>query len=949
MGSQPKLLVTFLLVRFALSVPPTGGVVFRQIASAAARSALTSLVVALSFTAGASAANNAESDKAILPGGIVPVSYKIFVEPYAEDGVFSGTESIDLEVTEPSNKIVLNSVDLKVQDAEYQMLDSSKRTRSQKLKVHYEHASQQLVLESPDKIGIGKYVVSMKFHGTLNDKLRGFFRVSFLDPAGTKHWMAATQMEATDARRMFPCFDEPQYKATFKISTSIDPADTAISNSPEISESTDAKTKRKIVSFEASPKMSTYLVALIVGRLVPSKTSYSEGVPIRVWCTPGKEKLTQFSQGIADRAMKYYTDYFDVPYPAKKLDLIAIPDFSNGAMENLGAATFREDLLLVDEKQSSLDAKQQAALNITHEMAHMWFGDLVTMKWWDDIWLNEAFAEWISTKAVDKLEPEWHYWNQFALERDQSMLSDSLRATRAIHSNVTNPDQIEQMFDEITYEKGASVMRMLEQFVGDVKFRNGIRQYIKSNEYGNATGENLWSAISAQCGKDVSEIMHTWVYQEGYPLVSLASVDPTNAKMDISQKRFTFKRSQQSATAQTIWDIPLTVRSLDDSETSSDAGTDSEQVLVDCKNGKLGRVGAAPLLVNAGGEGYYRVQYSADELNKITAHLDKLTVLEKASLLSDQFNLALSGQIPVDDYLYFTRVFKNETDPTITSVLCSEMNQIDLMTEDSSRADFAAFVCDRLSKMKNTYGWSAQENESDLVRHARGEVMLTLGTIGQDKSTIEEAREVAEKIFAHDRNAKIDSELIDPVIKIVAYNGDVQDYSKIETLWHQAKTPDRELSALMALALFRQPELMQKTLKMCLTDQVRRQDAPQVIAAVMEQRDGRGAAWEFFHKHIIHLVWRLSGQRLFNIVMAMNSLATEQQLSEVQAFFRKHPVPSQSRGINKIIEAIEVRVAFRQRSGHELSTWLAANAAPQTIKISSRHPEFAYKHNDRAQ
>ncbi len=946
---------------------------FRQFAVAVARGALTSLLVATSLTAGVSASTRDGAEKAVLPDGAIPLSYKIFVTPQTDDGKFTGTESIVLTVTKPSNKIVLNSVGLKIQDADYRRVKLDKTLKVQKLKVRYDEDNQQVVLESHHQIDAGKYVVSMNFRGDLNDKLKGFFRVNYRDAAGMKHWMAATQMEATDARRMFPCFDEPRYKATFSISTSIDPADTAISNAPIQSEKTDAQTKRKIVSFEESPKMSTYLVALVIGRLIPSETTYSEGVPIRVWCTPGKERLTQFGQSIANRAMKYYTEYFDVAYPTKKLDLIAIPDFSNGAMENLGAATFREDLLLVDNK-SPLDVKQQAALNITHEMAHMWFGDLVTMKWWDDIWLNEAFAEWISTKAVDKLEPQWHYWNQFALERDQSMLSDSLMATRAIHSNVTNPDQIEQMFDEITYEKGASVMRMLEQFVGDDKFRNGIREYIKANAFGNASGESLWSAISAQCGKDVSKIMHTWVNQEGYPLVSVDNVDPATAKMNISQKRFTFKRSKQGSIIEreTVWDIPLKIRSLDDSESSYEVGKSaknqdgvrtssnhdsvvgaetrigSEQVLVDGKEGKLKSGGNAPLVLNAGGEGYYRVQYSADELNKIIAHLDKLTTLEKASLLSDQFNLALSGQIPVDDYLYFTGAFKNETDPTITSVLCAELNQMDLMVDETSRADFASFVCDRLSQMKNAYGWTAQDSESEVYRHERGEVLLSLGTIGQDKATIEEARSLAVKIFAHDQNAGIDSELIDPVIKIVAYNGNAQDYSKIETLWHQARTPDRELSALMALALFRQPELMQKTLKMCLTDQVRRQDAPQVIAAVMERRDGRGAAWEFFHKHIIHLVWRLSGQRLFNIVMAMNSLASDQQLSEVQEFFRKHPVPSQSRGISKIIEAIEVRVAFRQRSGYELHTWLAANAATQTIKISSGNPGLKYNLTEEA-
>jgi puromycin-sensitive aminopeptidase len=888
------------------------------------------IIVVLNTMQSADARDKEPSSAATLPAEVVPVTYNIFVEPHPDHGKFFGAESIEIAVQQSVKKIVLNSVDLKVADAECKKEGS---TNSIKLKVDYQPKAERIEFGLPYAIEPGRYLVSMKFSGALNDKGKGFFRASFRDASGSKRWIEATQMEPTDARRMFPCIDEPQHKATFKISTSIETGETAISNAPLLAEAVDAKTKRKIVRFDETPKMSTYLVALVVGRFVPTNAITSEGVPIRVWCIPGKEKLTKFSQALAGRLLEYYTQYFDVPYPAKKLDLIAIPDFANGAMENLGAATFREDTLLVDEKDGSLDAKQQVAINVAHEIAHMWFGDLVTMHWWDDLWLNEAFAEWMSTKAVDKLKPDWHYWNQFALERDQSMLSDSLRATRPIHSEVKTPDQIDQMFDEITYEKGASVLRMMERYVTEDKFRDGIRNYIKAHEFANATPDDLWTAIEAQSGKNVSGIMHSWIYEEGFPLISIKDGDSPQAQLTVSQKRFLFNRAQPLPSSAAVWKIPLEVRSL------ADSADRSKKFLVTDKDAKLSQIGGAPYVVNAGGDGYYRAQYSSDALRQIAAHPDKLTVLERAAILSDQFYLAVSGQIPAEDYLSFTQAYKGETDPTVTSVLCTQFNQMDLLIDDSARPSFAEFVCDRLAKAKQAFGWDASPKDTDLVKRERAEVMLTLGTIGQDRHTIEEARALAAKIFAHDVDPALDAELIDPVIKIVAYNGNANDYAKIEKLWQEAKSPEREQSALMSLALFRDPLLMQRTLKMSVTDRVRRQDGPQLIAAVMETQAGRCVAWEFVRKHIIRIAWRFSCPRLFNIVMAMNSLATRDQLAEVQHFFKKHPVPSQSRGISKIIEAIEVRVAFRQRTGNELSSWLMANAAPpRAIRISQSRP-----------
>ena len=877
-------------------------------------SSVAASMFAIVFALTASAASEKETGSVRLPEGVYPTSYKIFVEPHADDGKFFGSESINMEVNKPVDKIVLNSNGIKLTDATCQF-DGA--LHPIKVKFHYQPKLQQVSFYLPRTINKGRCTLSLGFEGVMSDKLKGFFRSKFEDSSGKQHWLAGTQMEPTDARRMFPCFDEPALKATFKITASVEPGDTAISNSPILAETIDSKTHRKIVSFEETPKMSTYLVALVAGKLVGSKTVVSEGVPVRVWCTPGKEKLTAFSQELAGKLLTYYKGYFDVAYPAKKLDLIAIPDFGYGAMENLGAATFREDTLLVDGKDGSLDAKQLVAINLAHEMAHMWFGDLVTMKWWDDLWLNEAFAEWMSTKAVDELKPDWHYWNVFALERDQSMLSDSLKATRPIHENVSNPDQIEQLFDEITYQKGASVLRMAERFVGETDFRNGIRRYIKAHEFANATGDDLWSAIAIASGKDVPTMMHGWIYQEGFPLVT---VDATDGKLALTQQRFVFQRGSKTED-KTSWEIPVEMRDLENKN-----GAEQKIIVTN----KVADIDVAQPLVNAGGEGYYRVKYSPEALKVIASDLDQMTALERAAALSDQFYLALSGQITVKDYLNFTAAFKNEHDPTVTAVLCEEFKQLDLMVDDASYSTFASFVRDRLSHAKGTIDFSSS-SDSEEVRKQKAEVMLAMGTIGQDKATISEARAIAKRIFAHDPSLKINADYLDPIIKIVAYNGDLDDYAKIEELWQQAKTPERQGSALMALGVFRDPELIHRTLKMCLSDKVQRQDGTNLIASVMETRAGRGIAWDFFRKHILHIAWHFSSDRLYNIVMAMNALSTEKQLSQVQAFFTKHPVPSQSRGISKIIEAIEVRVAFQHRSGNQVRTWLAINANSSQI------------------
>jgi len=846
--------------------------------------------------------NNSASNKR-LPGDVFPSAYTLYFDPRPEGKSFSGEETIDIRVHSATKKIVLNALGLRISEAKYKSAASSTYN---KLSTHYSTKLQEVILEAKEPFAPGQYSVTLKFAGKLSDKLEGFFREKVTDAQGKTSWLCATQMEPVDARKMFPCFDEPAYKATFSISTSINADESAVSNSPIIKEVTDSKTHRKVVTFEQTPKMSTYLIALAFGHIVPSETITSAGVPIRVWCVAGKEKMTKYSLAFAAKVMDYYTKYFNIPYCAKKLDLIAIPDFPNGAMENLGACMFREDLLLVDEKTISLDDKEQVALNVAHEMAHLWFGDLVTMQWWDDIWLNEAFAEWMSSKAVDLLEPKWQYRNQFTLEREQAMLSDSLKATEPIHAEIKDPDQIDQAFDEITYEKGAAVLFMMEGFLGPDNFRDGIRKYLTAHELGNAAPEDLFTALSSISGQDVSKIMHTWVYLKGFPEVI---VDSSKKETIVSQKRFAFLNDSSGADADSVWQIPLQVRSLEDSDTGS-----PHKRIFSVKTGDLGTSKKAPYLVNAKGEGYFRVLYSQKDLKEIMSRLSQMTVLERASVLSDQFYLALAGQVPVEQYLDLTAYYKDESDPNVMAVICDQFSQMDLMVADDARKQFAAFVRDRLALAKKQYGWSSREDESALIKRQRAEVLLTLGTIAQDKDTIDQARKFAQLYFAHDDATAVETELYEPMLKIVAYNGNQQDYEKVEALWQRSKTPERKQSTLMALASFEDPALIERTLKMCLTSKIERQDAPLVMANIMEDRGGRGLAWEFFRKHIIHIALRFPDHLMINLVMAMNALGTQQQLDQVKAFFKKHPVPSQARGINKISEAIEIRVNFSRHN-----------------------------------
>jgi puromycin-sensitive aminopeptidase len=848
-----------------------------------------------------------------LPAIAAPARYAMRIEPDLNKQTFAGNETISLEIFKPTSEILLNAAELKIDSASIKasVPDSSKIAADQIVEIA---SLEQIKMSFPSQLAPGKYELAISFSGILNDKLRGFYRSFYTDDKGVKHELATTQMEPTDARRMFPCFDEPSYKATYQITAVVGSDQAVISNAPILQQNSLPGDKKEVI-FDDTPPMSTYLVTLIVGNFESTDEVRVGDIPIRVWSVTGKAKMGEYARGLAAKLLPYYVSYFGVPYPAKKLDLIAIPDFEAGAMENLGAITFRERELLVDQEKSSTETLQEVASVVAHEMAHLWFGDLVTMKWWDDLWLNEAFATWMSTKAVDYLMPQWHSWDEFGLARSQALWTDSLKSTRPIHFKVENPNQINEMFDEITYEKGASILRMLEQYVSPPTFQSGVQSYIRAHKFGNARTEDLWRAIGESSHLPVPEIMHGWVFQPGYPLISLSRATGSG-QLTLLQKQF-FLENAGTPQNTALWSVPVAIRPV--------AGDKKTVILLKAPAQPVDlAAGNGAVLANAGADGFYRVKYPAGVLKEIRPLVQsKLSSAERLGLLTDQWSLTISGQMPPAEYLSLTGSYRQEEDPFVVKALIGELDQLSSFIDASARPGFERLVRNRLGAIAQRLGWAGKPNEPDLVQILRGDVLEALGTIGQDQQTIAAARKLFEQYLT--KHDSVDPDLLDAVTDIVAYNGGEKEYQKIKRLWKEAKTPEEEERNLLYLASFRKPELIARTLQMCISDEVRTQDQPRLLGHLLREDASKVAAWQFVKTNWGKITKRYPLNMVPRVVSATSSLTTAEQERDLRDFFKAHPVPAGEHAVSRMLERVRIAVAFRAHGVPAINNWLAQN------------------------
>ena len=594
-----------------------------------------------------------------LPTNVVPERYEIKLAPDLSAAKFTGEERIVVQVLEPVQQVIVNAAELDFQAVSIKG-PGGKLTAAN---VSLDSENEQATFDFPDTLNPGRWELQIAFSGILNDKLHGFYRSTYKDPNGREKTLASTQFESTDARRAFPCWDEPAFKAVFQVTLVVDENLTAISNTRSIRLTPLPGTGKKEVVFADSIKMSTYLVAFIVGEFEGTEPVMVGSAPLRVWAVPGKGHLGKFGLQVGSFSLSFFSRYYDIPYPGDKLDLIAIPDFASGAMENLGAITFRETALLVDEEKATRSELERVADVVSHENAHMWFGDLVTMKWWNGLWLNEAFATFMEMLAVDAWKPEWRRWDSFTVSRAAAMQVDGLKSTRPIEFPVERPEEAAGMFDVLTYEKGASVLRMLEQYLGDDSFRDGIRLYLRRHAYANAETTDLWDALEESTHQPARALMDSWIFQAGYPLLS---VEKDGHGLVLSQRLFRYL--QDGDVPDRKFHVPIFLR------IGTKQGTVNQTVLLTDQELHIQLPEDLDWVVaNAGGHGFYRVRYNSELMAAVKRELQSnLLPVERFNLVNDTWATTLAGLASLTDYLDLIDLLRDETDLNVwTTVIIS--------------------------------------------------------------------------------------------------------------------------------------------------------------------------------------------------------------------------------------------------------------------------------------
>jgi puromycin-sensitive aminopeptidase len=841
-----------------------------------------------------------------LPTTVVPSRYDIRLEPDLEAATFAGEETIAIAVAEPVSEIVLNAAELTVQSASVTVADGAVVSGSAAL----ESEDERIRLRFPSPIPAGEHRLTIAFTGTLNDRLRGFYRSTYKDAAGVSHIIAATQFEATDARRCFPCWDEPALKAVFAATLVIPEGLVAVSNT-RVAGETPAGPGKKAVAFADTIKMPTYLVAFVVGELEASEAVMVGPTPLRVWCVPGKRHLTRFALDIGAFALDWFERYYGLPYPGDKLDMLAIPDFAAGAMENLGAITYRETALLVDEATASHAERERVADVVAHEIAHMWFGDLVTMLWWNGIWLNEAFATFMELLAVDAWKPEWKRWTTFGVSRAAAMGVDGLLNTRPIEFEVRHPRDCEAMFDLLTYEKGASVLRMLEQHLSGEVFRDGVRLYLERHRFGNAETTDLWKALGDASHLPIPEVMNGWIFRPGYPLV-IASPEASGIKL--SQRRFTYLPTEGGEAER--WLIPVRVRA------SVKRGFVDKPVLLGGEDLSV-TLPAPPdwVVVNAGGHGFYRVQYAPPLLKKMAAALKKLAPIERFNLISDCFALAQSGAMPAPDYLDLTARFLEETDRNVWAALIGSLAYVNRAVRDDQRGDLETLVRHRVGAAVERLGWEPQPGEDELERQLRGDLLRALGTLGNDPETQERARSLYAR-YREDESA-VDADVLPALIAIVAAAGGDTEYAEFLQRFKSARTPQEEQRYLYALAGFRQPELIRRTLEKTTNGEVRSQDAPFLMRALLVSVHSRGLAWDYVKDTWETMARQYPGSAYRRMYEGVTALVSPEWERDVRAFFPARKIVLGGKTLEQYLEQLQIAVRFQEREGTALAGYLA--------------------------
>jgi aminopeptidase N len=830
-----------------------------------------------------------------------PEHYALSLTPNLKAATFSGVETVDVAVAMETNTITLNSAEIA-----FQSVTISAGGKHQTAAISLDKDKEQATFTVPDKLPIGKAKLAIRYTGILNSALRGFY----LSKTPTRSY-AVTQFEPTDARRAFPSFDEPGFKATYDISLTVDSGDTAISNSSIAADTPVPMAGKHTLRFSTTPKLSTYLVAFLVGDF-QCTSGESDGVTIRSCATPDKVALTPYSVDVAKYMLHYYNTYFGIPYPLKKLDLIAIPDFEAGAMENLGAITFRETALLLDPKTASIDTQKGVATDVAHEMAHQWFGDMVTMQWWDNLWLNEGFATWMESKSVAVMHPEWNIDQDTIAGLDEVLNLDAQPTTRAIRTKADTPDEINQMFDGIAYGKAGAVLLTVENYLGQETFRKGVHAYLSAHLYANATAEDFWNAQSAVSRKPADKIMESLVAQPGVPLLTFG--EPANGDDFVSQRRFFLSPGIEADPAQQ-WTLPVCFK------TGNESG--DCQVLAPSES-KLKTPVSNLFFANAGGKGYYRSAYPASVYGALVAGVEtRLTAGERISLIGDEWAQVRANKATAGGYLDLVGAVKDDQNADVLADAFGGVTAIvqRVAATAEEREGLGAWVRSSFAPEYAKLG-SPSQSDSPNTRELRGQLFGVLGYYGNDPAILSEAREIAEKYLADP--SSVEATLGRAALYITARNGDAALFDRLQGIYETSTNPEFQGTALRLLAVFRDPALVQRSLEFAASGKVRNQDAAIQFAIALDADETRDEAWRFIKANWDKVQAQFTTNLGSALVGSTGSFCSADARDDVEKFFSDHKVAASEHALTHAIEQINGCIELRTLQEPNLKQWLAA-------------------------
>ncbi len=880
-------------------------------------------------------------DKQLLPTALTPTHYDLHLTPDLTTFAYDGVMTVKLTVHEPADAVTFHARDLKISSGIVQDSEGLERTNPGGPDVLYGDESQEtatVALSKPltaDDVGT-VVELTLKFTGELNDKLAGFYRSAYPAPENPEEtrYLAVTQFEPTDARRCFPCWDEPSLKATFGMTLTVPDDRVALSNMPETSIM--KKGTKKTITFETTPVMSTYLLAFCVGEFDSIEATTAEGTTVRCWTPVGKSEQGQFALDTAVGSLEFFGEYFDSPYPLPKMDMVAVPDFSAGAMENWGLVVYRASLMLFEEDKTPVNAKQRIGYVVGHELAHQWFGNLVTMEWWSQLWLNEGFATWVGWRAMDHLYPEWKVWSQFLVnEQSMGLGLDALRSSHPVEVPIAAAAQVTEIFDAISYSKGSCVIRMLEAHLGEEAFRKGMRLYVKRHAYANAGTADLWQALSEDSGENVSDLMSCWTNQTGYPILTVSS-DKADGGDDssvvtVSQRRYLASGPDSLTDEENAvsWKVPLRA---DASFVNVPGILEDDMSVFEITAEELTKAGGA-LKLNGGQSGFYRVVYDAESRKLLKSAIPSMTEVDRVGIVSDAFACGASGYASTVDALELLDAYRTDTSYVVWSDVASGVGGVSsafFEQPDEVTTALQKFSAELFAPIVDKLGWEACAEEKKAPDAYQVQLLRQLAVSRalsyEDPAAVAEARTRFDKYVAGDLTA-VPADLKGAVFASVLRQGGMAEFEQLKVLYKAADSALEESLVLGAMGASKEKEIIIAALGFNMTDAVRKQDGAAIVGSSASSKNGKRVVWDWVRENWDAVEAKFGGggvsSGLTRIIGASCAgLGSEADAKSIEEFYLPKKIEGAERTVSQAAEAVRARAARVERDAEVVRMWL---------------------------